>query len=80
MTIALIAAFCVVLLLLAFLFPRLSRRPERGGRKAAGVPTKATSRAPGKLGVWLSKPFRTGQRAITKSGSTGRKGRSKLPF
>jgi hypothetical protein len=80
MTIALIAAFCVLLLLLAFLFPRLSRHPERGGRKAAGAPTKATSRAPGRLGAWLSKPFRTGQRAITKSGSTGRKGRSKLPF
>jgi hypothetical protein len=80
MTIALIAAFCVLLLVLAFLFPRLSRHPERGGRKVAGAPTKATSRAPGKLGEWLSKPFRTGQRAITKSGSTGRKGRSKLPF
>jgi len=80
MTIALIAAFCVLLLVLAFLFPRLSRHPERGGRKVAGAPTKATSRAPGKLGEWLSKPFSTGQRAITKSGSTGRKGRSKLPF
>jgi hypothetical protein len=80
MTIALIAAFCVLLLVLAFLFPRLSRHPERGGRKVAGAPTKATSRAPGKLGEWLTKPFRTGQRAITKSGSTGRKGRSKLPF
>jgi hypothetical protein len=80
MTIALVAAFCVLLLVLAFLFPRLSRHPERGGRKVAGAPTKATSRAPGKLGQWLSKPFRTSQRAITKSGSTGRKGRSKLPF
>jgi hypothetical protein len=80
MTIAIIAGFCVLLLILAFLFPRLSRGPERGGRKAAGVPTRATSRAPGKLGTWLSKPFRSGQRAISKSGSTGRKGRSKLPF
>jgi hypothetical protein len=80
MTIVIIAAFCVLLLVLAFLFPRLSRHPERGGRKAAGVPTKATSRAPGRMGSWLSKPFRTGQRAISKSGSTGRKGRSKLPF
>ena len=80
MTIVLIAAFCVVLLILAFLLPRHSRGPERAGRRAAGVPTKATSKAPGKLGVWLSKPFRSGQRAITKSGSTGRKGRSKMPF
>jgi hypothetical protein len=80
MTIAIIAGFCVLLLILAFLFPRLSRGPERGGEKVAGAPTKATSKAPGKLGVWLSKPFRSGQKAIDKSGSAGRKGRSKMPF
>ena len=80
MTIVAVAAFCVFLLILAFLLPRLSRGPERAGRTAAGAPTKATSKAPGKLGVWLSKPFRTSQKAITKSGSTGRKGRSKMPF
>jgi Family of unknown function (DUF6411) len=80
MTIAIIAAFCVLLLILAFLFPRLSRHPERGGQKVTGAPTKATSRAPGKLGEWLSKPFRSGQRAISKSGSSGRKGRDKMPF
>jgi Family of unknown function (DUF6411) len=65
---------------LAFLLPRLSRGPERGGSRVAGAPTKATSKAPGKLGRWLSRPFRTSQKAIHKSGSTGRKGRSKLPF
>jgi Family of unknown function (DUF6411) len=80
MTIVIVAAFCVLLLILAFLLPRLSRGPERAGRTAAGAPTKATSKAPGKLGTWLSKPFRSSQRAITKSGSTGRKGRSKMPF
>jgi hypothetical protein len=80
MTIVLIAAFCVVLLILAFLLPRLSRGPERGGSKLAGAPTKATSKAPGKLGHWLSKPFHSGQKAIHKSGSAGRKGRGKMPF
>jgi hypothetical protein len=80
MTIVIIAGFCVLLLILAFLFPRLSRGPERGGEKVVGAPTKATSRAPGKFGRWLSKPFRSGQRAISKSGSTGRKGRGKMPF
>jgi Family of unknown function (DUF6411) len=80
MTIAIIIGFCVLLLILAFLFPRLSRHPERGGRKVAGAPTKATGRAPGRLGEWLSKPFRTSQRAITRSGSAGRKGRGKLPL
>jgi Family of unknown function (DUF6411) len=80
MTIAIVAAFCVLLLILAFLLPRLSRGPERGGSRVAGAPTKATSRAPGKFCRWLSKPFRSSQKAIHKSGSTGRKGRSKMPF
>jgi len=80
MTIAAVAAFCVLILVLAFLFPRLSRHPERGGEKVVGAPTKATSKAPGKLGKWMSKPFTSSQRAISKSGSTGRKGRDKMPF
>jgi hypothetical protein len=80
MTIAAVIVFCVVLLILAFLFPRLSRHPERGGQKVAGAPLKATSKAPGKLGHWLSKPFHSSQKAIGKSGRSGRKGRSKMPF
>jgi len=80
MTIAAVAAFCVLILILAFLFPRLSRHPERGGEKVAGAPTKVTSKAPGKAGRWLSKPFRSSQKAISKSGTAGRKGRGKMPF
>jgi Family of unknown function (DUF6411) len=80
MTIAIVAIFCVLLLVLAFLLPRLSHGPERHGSRAAGAPTKLTGKAPGRLGGWLSKPFRHSQRAIHKSGSTGRKGRSKMPF
>jgi len=80
MTIALVAAFCVILLILAFLLPRLSHGPERHGSRVAGAPTKVTGKAPGKFGRWLSKPFHSSQKAIHKSGSTGRKGRGKLPF
>ena len=80
MTIAIVAGFCVLLLILAFIAPRLSRGPERGGSKVAGAPTKATSKAPGKLGTWLSKPFTTSQKAIHKSGSAGRRGRGKMPL
>jgi len=80
MTIAAVAVFCVFLLILAFLLPRLSRGPERGGSRLAGAPTKVTDKAPGKLGKWLSKPFRSSQKAIHKSGSAGRKGRDKMPF
>jgi Family of unknown function (DUF6411) len=80
MTIVLVAIFCVFLLVLAFLLPRLSHGPERHGSRAAGAPTKVTGKAPGKLDHWLSKPFRQSQKAIHKSGSTGRKGRGKMPF
>jgi hypothetical protein len=80
MTIAIVAGFCVLLLILAFVAPRLSRGPERGGQKVLGFGSRGASKAPGKLGRWLAKPFHSSQKAVSKSGSTGRKGRSKLPF
>jgi hypothetical protein len=79
MTIAIVAVFCVLLLVLAFLAPRLSRHAERGGQAPLSVGSRAGSKAPGKLGRWLSKPFRSGQKAISKSGSAGRRGRGKMP-
>ena len=75
-----IIAFCILLLILAFLAPRLSRHPERGGQKVLGVGNRGASKAPGKLGRWFSKPFQTSQKAVSKSGSAGRRGRSKMPM
>jgi hypothetical protein len=80
MTIAIVAGFCVLLLILAFLAPRLSRHPERGGQKVLGFGSRGASKAPGKLGRWLAKPFQSSQKAVSKSGSAGRKGRRKLPL
>ena len=80
MTVAAIVAFCILLLILAFLAPRLSRHPERGGQKVLGLGGRGAGKAPGPLGRWLRKPFRTSQKAVSKSGSAGRKGRSKLPL
>lgn len=79
MIIAGVAIFCALLLILAFVAPRLSHGPERGGKKALGKPAAAMSKAPGKLGEWFSKPFHKGQKAIGKSGSAGRKARGKTP-
>ena len=45
----------------------------------AGVLFLATA-ALGPLGRWLRKPFQTSQKAVSKSGSAGRQGRSKMPF
>jgi hypothetical protein len=80
MTIVAIVGFCVLLLILAFLAPRLSRKPERGGQRVLGAGSRSAGKAPGKFGRWLRKPFQTGQKAVSKSASTGRRGRSKMPM
>jgi hypothetical protein len=75
-----VIACCILILILAFLAPRLSRHPERGGQKVLGVGNRGASKAPGKLGRWFSKPFQTSQKAVSKSGSAGRRGRDKMPL
>jgi hypothetical protein len=80
MTIAVIVGVCIVLLVLAFLLPRLSRHPERGVLKTLGLGGRAAGSAPGPLGRWLRKPFGQSQRAASKSAAKGREGRSKAPF
>lgn len=80
MLIAGVAAFCVVLIVLAFLAPRLSRHPQRAGQKTVGVGQRGAGKAPGRFGHWLSKPFHSAQKAIGRSGSAGRRGRGKMPL
>jgi hypothetical protein len=80
MIIAGVIALCIVILILAFLAPRLSQHPQRGSQKVIGLGGRGASKAPGKLGKWFSKPFWTSNKAVSKSGSAGRKGRSKMPF
>ncbi|MEA2219988.1 MAG: hypothetical protein QOJ35_2614 [Solirubrobacteraceae bacterium] len=80
MIIAGVAAFCVLLLIAAFVAPRLSRKPQRGGQRAVGAGQRGAAKAPGRLGRWLAKPFGTAQKAIGKSGAAGRRGRSKMPL
>ena len=80
MIIAGVIAFCLLLLILAFVAPRLSRHPERGGKRVMSAGSRGGSKAPGKLGKWLSKPFQSGSKAIGKSGSAGRRGRDKAPL
>ena len=80
MTIAVIIGVCLVLLVLGFLLPRLSRYPQRGVDKTLGAGQKAGSEAPGPLGRLLQKAFGTSRRATNKSAETGRRGRGKLPL
>ena len=80
MVVASIIAVCVLLLVLAFLLPRLSSRPQRGVDKTLGVGQRAGGSAPGRLGRWLQKPFSSSRKATNRSASAGRRGRGKLPL
>ena len=80
MLIAGIVALCIVLAVLAFLLPRLSRHPQRGVDKTLGAGQHGAAHAPGRLGRWLQKPFQTSRKATNKSAAAGRRGRGKLPF
>jgi hypothetical protein len=80
MLIGAIVAVCILLLILGFLVPRLSRGPQRGVDRAFGAGGRGASHAPGPLGRWLAKPFGKSARAADKSAAAGRRGRSKLPF
>ena len=79
-TILAIIGVCLLLLVLAFLLPRLSRRPQRGVDRTLGVGQRAGWSLPGPLGRWLSKPFGMSRRATNRSAETGRRGRRKLPL
>ena len=80
MTIAIVAVVCLLLLVLAFLAPRLSQKPQHGVNRAVGAGGRTAGRAPGKAGAWLRKPFDFSNQAVDKSAATGRKGRRKLPM
>ncbi|MFE7775268.1 DUF6411 family protein [Streptomyces sp. NPDC057445] len=75
-----IVAVCAVLLVLAFLLPRLSRHPQNGTQRALGAGARTGGKAPGILGRLFSKPFHSSSRAVGRSGSAGRKARGRLPF
>ena len=79
MLIAAIVVVCIVLLVLAFLAPRLSQHPQRGVSKTLGVGEKAGGPLPGKLGDRARKPFSSSRKATDKSAAAGRKGRGKMP-
>ena len=75
-----IVAICVVLLVLGFLLPRLSRYPQRGVDRTLGAGQRTAAKGPGALGRLLQKPFGTSRKATNKSAAEGRRGRSKFPL
>ena len=79
MTVIVVVGICVVLLVLAFCLPRLSRHPQRGVSKTLSIGERAGGAAPGKLGEWLRKPFQNSRTATNRSAGAGRRARAKLP-
>ncbi len=79
MIIGAVVVVCVVLLVLAFVFPRLSRHPQRGVDSTLSAGQKAGGVLPGFLGRWAQKPFGKSRKATNRSAAAGRKGRGKLP-
>jgi Family of unknown function (DUF6411) len=80
MTIAIIVGICIVLLVLAFLVPRLSRGPQHGVDRTLGVGQRTGGKAPGPIGRLFSKSFGSSRKATNKSASLGRRGRGKMPL
>jgi hypothetical protein len=80
MTVVAIVAVCIVILVLAFLVPRLSRHPQRAADGTLGIGQRAGGKAPGPLGRLFQKPFSSSRKAVSKSGSAGRRGRGKMPL
>jgi Family of unknown function (DUF6411) len=80
MTIAVIVGVCVLLLILGFLVPRLSRGPQHGVDRTLGAGQRAGGKAPGPLGRLFSKSIGTSRKASNRSASTGRRARGKLPL
>lgn len=72
---------CLLLLILGFLVPRWSRKPQRETNKALGTGARAARKAgPGRVGRWMAKPFHSSSRMADRSAATGRKARRKAPF
>lgn len=80
MTIIAAVVLCIVMLVISFLAPTLSRHPQRGMNKVIGYPRYLVGKLPGPLGRWAAKPFASTQKHANRSAAKGRRGRSKLPL
>lgn len=79
MTIVAIVGLCVVMLIISFVAPSLSRHPQSGMNKVIGYPRYLVSKLPGPIGRWAAKPFDSTQKYANKSAEKGREGRGHMP-
>ena len=79
MVIAAVIGICVILLILAFVLPRMSWWPQKGVDSALGAGQDAAGKLPGKAGELAEKPFETSREAANRSAQKGREGRAQMP-
>jgi hypothetical protein len=79
-TIVAAVVLCIVMLIISFVAPTLSRHPQRGMNKVIGYPRFLVGKLPGPLGRWAAKPFDSTQKYANRSAAKGRSGRSKMPL
>lgn len=77
MVIAVVVGLVIVLAILGFLLPKLSKHPERATQKTANAGGNVAGKMPGFLGRWGRKPFNSTSKWAGKGASAGRKGRGK---
>ena len=76
MTIALVVAICIVLLILAFLAPRLSRYPQRGVQKTYSAGGNTAGKAPGQARPLAAQAVRQRQQ-VDRQERVGRSARAR---
>src|SRR3954454_21320073 len=73
MTIAVVVGVCVLLLVLAFVAPRLSSKPQSGLNRVFGAPGRAAGKAPGRgpLGAKALRQLEPGGEQERPAGAAG---------
>jgi hypothetical protein len=71
---------CALLFAAGLIAPQLSKKPQYRLDKLLSKGAGRASKAPGRLGKWMARPFAKSQKAANKSAGAGRKTRFKLPF
>lgn len=79
MFIAAAVALCILMLIVGFIAPTLSRHPQNGMNKVIGFPRYLVSKLPGPVGRWAAKPFASTQKYANKSAEKGRDARGHMP-
>jgi hypothetical protein len=75
---ALIVGLCLLLVIVAFVAPRRSRKPQDATDHVLEAAKGRTQKAPGILRKLFPRSFQVSEKAVDKSAGAGRRGRQKV--